>query len=87
MTPMPMALGGESITGNSTAIAVLSALSIVGGYVILAALWFFVFRDKDPREKPRRGESQEHTIEPDPKPPHEHKSHISRSRRPWFPRR
>ncbi|HEY1457886.1 MAG TPA: hypothetical protein VGF15_05155 [Solirubrobacteraceae bacterium] len=42
----PLALGGESITGNGTAIAVLSAISIVGGYLLLAGLWYFVFRDR-----------------------------------------
>ena len=43
---LPLGLDGESITGNSTAIAVLSAVSIVAGYLLLFALWYFVFRDK-----------------------------------------
>ena len=43
---LPLALDGESATGDSTAIAVVSLVSIVGGYVLLAALWYFVFREK-----------------------------------------
>lgn len=53
---LPLALDGESITGSSTAIAVLSVVSIVGGYLLLFALWYFVFRDKssrDDRSQPR----------------------------------
>ncbi len=43
---LPLALGGEAATGNSTGLAVISLISIVSGYVLLAALWYFVFRDK-----------------------------------------
>jgi hypothetical protein len=42
----PLALGGESLAGNGTAIAVVSAISIVGGYLLLAGLWYFIFREK-----------------------------------------
>jgi hypothetical protein len=42
----PLALDGESITGNQVSIAVVSVVSIAGGYLLLAALWYFVFRDK-----------------------------------------
>lgn len=48
---LPLALDGESITGNSTAIAVLSVVSIVGGYLLLFALWYFVFRDRSSTDK------------------------------------
>ena len=51
-----LALDGESATGNSTDIAIISAVSIVFGYLALAALWYFVFRDKA-REKRRKGPS------------------------------
>jgi hypothetical protein len=42
-----LALDGESATGNSTGIAVIALVSMVSGYVLLAALWWFVFRDRD----------------------------------------
>jgi hypothetical protein len=50
---LPPALDGESAAGNNTAIAVISVVSIVFGYVLLAALWHFVFSAKARR---RRGE-------------------------------
>jgi hypothetical protein len=46
---LPLALDGESVTetgGNGTAIALISGVSIVFGYLLLAALWHFVFREK-----------------------------------------
>jgi hypothetical protein len=46
-----LALDGESATGNSTDIAVISLVSIVFGYLALAALWYFVFRDKDRKKR------------------------------------
>jgi len=49
-----LALDGESASGNSTGIAVISLVSIVLGYLLLAALWYFVFRGKA-REKRKRG--------------------------------
>ena len=42
---LPVALGGES-GGESTGIAVISAISIVIGYALIAGLWYFVFRDR-----------------------------------------
>jgi peptidoglycan/LPS O-acetylase OafA/YrhL len=42
---VPLALGGESAGGESTGIAVISVVSIVAGYLLIAALWYFVFRD------------------------------------------
>ena len=51
---LPVALGGESVSGNNTATGVISVVSIVSGYVLLAALWYFVFREKA-REKRKRG--------------------------------
>ena len=43
---LPVALDGESVSGNNTAIAVISIVSMVTGYLLLAGLWFFVFREK-----------------------------------------
>jgi predicted outer membrane lipoprotein len=43
---VPLALDGESVTGNNTGLAVISVVSIACGYVVLAALWYFVFRNK-----------------------------------------
>jgi len=53
---VPIALGGETATeagGNGTAIAVISVVSIVGAYLLLFALWRYVFSAK---AKARRGE-------------------------------
>jgi hypothetical protein len=51
---LPLALDGESVSGNNTAIAAISIVSIVFGYLLLAALWHFVFREKarDKRKNP-----------------------------------
>jgi hypothetical protein len=43
---LPVALDGESVSSNNTAIGVISVVSIVSGYLLLAALWYFVLRDK-----------------------------------------
>jgi hypothetical protein len=46
---IPFALDGESVTetgGNGTAIAVVSVVSIVGGYLLLLVLWRYVFSNK-----------------------------------------
>jgi hypothetical protein len=56
---LPLALDGEAVTesgGNGTAIAVISAVSIVAGYLLLFALWRYVFSSK---AKARRGEPPE----------------------------
>jgi hypothetical protein len=53
---VPLALDGETVTetgGNGTAIAVVSAVSIVAGYLLLFALWRYVFSAK---AKAKRGE-------------------------------
>jgi hypothetical protein len=42
----PLALDGESVSNNNTPIAVVSLISIVGGFLLLGALWYFVFREK-----------------------------------------
>jgi hypothetical protein len=53
---LPLALGGESAGGESTGIAVISVVSIVAGYLLIAALWYFVFRDSS-RARRRRDRS------------------------------
>ncbi|HEY7892196.1 MAG TPA: hypothetical protein VIC05_08315 [Solirubrobacteraceae bacterium] len=42
----PFALAGEAVTGSQTAFALLAVGSIIGGWVLLAGLWYFVFRDR-----------------------------------------
>jgi hypothetical protein len=53
---LPIALDGESVSANNSALAVVSIVSIVGGYLLLFALWHFVFsekaRDKHSKEPP-----------------------------------
>lgn len=53
---VPLALGGESAGGDSTGLAVISVVSIVAGYLLIAALWYFIFRDRA-RSKRRNGSS------------------------------
>jgi hypothetical protein len=56
---VPLALDGEAVTetgGNGTAIAVISVISIAVGYVLLFALWRYVFSAK---AKAKRGEPPE----------------------------
>lgn len=57
---IPLALDGEAAVesgSTGTAIAVVSAISIVAGYVVLYLLWRYVFSTK---AKARRGEPPEH---------------------------
>lgn len=57
---IPLALDGEAAVesgGTGTAIAVVSAISIVAGYVLLYLLWRYVFSTK---AKAKRGEPPEH---------------------------
>jgi uncharacterized membrane protein YphA (DoxX/SURF4 family) len=56
-TLAPLALDGETAVehgSNGTTLAVLSAVSIVGGYLVLFLLWRYVFSAKarSKREKP-----------------------------------
>jgi hypothetical protein len=43
---VPLALDGESVNAKNTALAVISIVSIVFGYLLLAGLWYFVFSGK-----------------------------------------
>lgn len=57
---IPLALDGEAAVesgSTGTAIAVVSAISIVAGYVVLYLLWRYVFSTK---AKAKRGEPPEH---------------------------
>jgi uncharacterized membrane protein (GlpM family) len=48
---VPIALDGEAAGANNSAIGVISVLSIIAGYVLLVALWYFVFRRKAPDKR------------------------------------
>ena len=48
-----LALDGESAVQSNTGLALISIVSIVFGWVLIACLWFFVFSAKARR---RRGE-------------------------------
>ena len=54
LASLPLALDGESVNNNNTGLAVASVVSIVVGYVALAALWYFVFRDKTRAKRRKR---------------------------------
>lgn len=49
-----LALDGESAAGNNTGLAVISLVSIVFGYLLLAGLWYFVFRGKAREKRDKR---------------------------------
>jgi hypothetical protein len=55
---LPFALDGESAGSSSTGLAVISLVSMVSGYVLIACLWHFVFRDK--ARARRKKDSSEH---------------------------
>ncbi|HEY7933030.1 MAG TPA: hypothetical protein VID48_04325 [Solirubrobacteraceae bacterium] len=57
LTPV-LALDGESIAGSSTAIALLSVISIVAGYLVLFGLWYFIFRDPERRSEKQPANDQ-----------------------------
>jgi uncharacterized membrane protein YfcA len=54
---LPLALGGEAAGSKNTALDVISVVSIVFGYLLIAALWYFVFssraRERRRRRRPR----------------------------------
>ncbi|MBA3808394.1 MAG: hypothetical protein H0X28_08380 [Solirubrobacterales bacterium] len=56
LATLPLALDGESVTSSNTALAVISVVSMVFGYLLLAALWYFVFsaRARERRDKPNK---------------------------------
>lgn len=59
LSHLPLALGGDALSGNNIAIAAVGLLSIAIGYALLAALWFFVFRQKpEERDAERRAHAE-----------------------------
>ena len=55
-----LALDGESgPVSDSTAVAVIVAVSIAFGWALLAGLWWFVFRDPEKRRRRRRRRSSD----------------------------
>jgi hypothetical protein len=45
---------GVLADSTTTDIAILSVISMAGGYLLLAGLWYFVFRDKSGDEHKRK---------------------------------
>jgi len=57
---LPLALDGESSPEtNSVGIGVISLISMVSVYVLLAALWYFVFREKARDKRKKRSSSSD----------------------------
>lgn len=56
ITAVPvLALGGESLSADTTLIAVVSLASMIGGYLLLFALWHFVFRHQGREDNREQG--------------------------------
>jgi hypothetical protein len=51
-----LALDGESATANNTGLAAISIVSIVSGYLLLAALWYFVFSSRARARREKRSD-------------------------------
>ena len=51
---LPLALDGEAASGNNTALGVISVATILIGWILLGALWYFVFRRKVREKRERR---------------------------------
>jgi hypothetical protein len=54
LTALILALDGESANASNTGLAVISIVSIVSGYLLLAGLWFFVFSSKARERREKR---------------------------------
>jgi uncharacterized membrane-anchored protein len=54
LTALILALDGESVNASNTGLAVISIVSIVSGYLLLAALWYFVFSSKARARREKR---------------------------------
>ena len=55
---LPLALDGESANRSNVGLAVISVVSMVFGYLLIAGLWFFVFRDKARARRRERDSSE-----------------------------
>jgi hypothetical protein len=51
---LTLALDGESSVADNTGLAIISIVSIVFGYVLLACLWHLVFSSKARRKRGER---------------------------------
>jgi hypothetical protein len=59
LASVPVALDGEAEGASNTGLAVISAVSMVIGYVGLFALWWFVFRDRSRSRSRRKKDASE----------------------------
>ena len=50
LVSVPVALGGDALSGNNAAVAAIGVVSMGIGYAFLAGLWYFVFR-RSPAER------------------------------------
>jgi hypothetical protein len=55
---LPVALDGESANQSNTGLAVISVVSMVFGYLLIAGLWYFVFREKARARRRERDPSE-----------------------------
>jgi len=55
---IPLALDGESAGNGSTGLAAISIVSMVFGWLLIAGLWWFVFRDKARARRRERDRSE-----------------------------
>jgi hypothetical protein len=56
LSSSPLALDGDSVSaGNGAAIGAISVASIIGGYLLLAGIWYFGFRQKPRKPRKRKG--------------------------------
>lgn len=55
---LPLALDGESAANGNAELAVLSLVTMVFGYLLLAALWYFVFSARARRRREKRDDPE-----------------------------
>jgi hypothetical protein len=55
---IPLALDGESAANGSTGLAAISIVSMIFGWLLIAGLWWFVFRDKARARRRERERSE-----------------------------
>jgi hypothetical protein len=58
LSSVPLALDGESANQGSTGLAAISVASMIFGYLVIAGLWYFVFRDKARARRRERDSSE-----------------------------
>lgn len=62
---VPLALGGEAVASNQTFLALLALGSIIGGWLLLAGLWYFVFRDRARSKADKQSVVEQQTVSAD----------------------